>query len=88
MVLTPRLGLQKSRLDTTLLERDANEAANVDYLDSYVVVFLNGALIDRPSPGVPGRIFFATDQGRLFWDSGSQWFELRAIEMFEGGWWL
>lgn len=76
MVSTPRLGLQKSQLDTPLQERDANEAANVEYLDAHAVVFLSDTRANRPLPGIPGRIFFATDQKRLFWDSGSEWIEI------------
>lgn len=80
MVSTPRLGLQKSQLDTPLHERDANEAANVEYLDAHAVVFLSDAQANRPLPGVIGRIYFSTDQKRIFWDSGSEWIELSKKE--------
>jgi len=34
---------------------------------------MNGNIVDRPSPGVPRRMFFANDEKKLYYDTGAEW---------------
>lgn len=44
-----------------------------DALDTVAVAFAQGLGSDRPAPATAGRLYFATDDGALFYDTGSSW---------------
>ncbi|MDO8187223.1 hypothetical protein Q5424_09325 [Conexibacter sp. JD483] len=47
-----------------------------DQLDVAVAVFAQGGASVRPAAGVVGRFHFATDTGRLSYDTGVTWIPL------------
>lgn len=44
-----------------------------DQLDGQVVVYDQGTLASRPGTGVEGRMYYATDDGTLYYDTGVGW---------------
>jgi microcystin-dependent protein len=42
-------------------------------LDPVAAVFLQGSSAAMPTPGVPGRLYFASDIRTLFYDDGAAW---------------
>lgn len=73
MTRTERLGLKKSELNTSLLERHENEIYNIETVDRSVALFATGSAFDRPAAGITGRFYFASDTKKLYFDTGSEW---------------
>lgn len=42
-------------------------------VDAKMTGFSTGVLSARPSAGVAGRVYYATDTGLFYWDNGSAW---------------
>ena len=42
-------------------------------IDELSAIYLQGALSTRPAAAIPGRLFFATDERRMWYDDGSIW---------------
>lgn len=45
-------------------------------LDPLVAVYGQGTLSARPSPSVQGRLYYATDNGNAYYDTGAAWVQL------------
>lgn len=68
---------------------DASDPANVpadmqalaDALDPIIAIADQGSLAGRPTstvgtPGIVGRLYYATDTAQLYWDTGTGWTEI------------
>lgn len=42
-------------------------------LDTVAAMYVQGAIATRPAAGIPGRLFYATDERALWYDEGSAW---------------
>jgi microcystin-dependent protein len=55
----------------------ANVPVDIDALrqkiDQLAMIYLQGVTSARPGPGVPGRLYFSTDEHLLYYDDGSVW---------------
>ena len=40
---------------------------------------LYGTTSERPSPGIPGRIYISTDEEIIYFDNGLEWVPLGAV---------
>lgn len=47
-----------------------------DQLDDVVLGYDQGVLSSRPAAGVEGRMYYATDDGVAYWDTGTGWVPL------------
>jgi hypothetical protein len=69
---TPRLGLTQwsAGSDSVNHEQFNSDFAN---LEALVPVYGQGVFASRPTVGVPGRFYFATDTQILYYDTGTAW---------------
>jgi hypothetical protein len=74
---TTRLGLNNWGAGTDPFTR---AQANADHaaLDNLAAIDMQGVFSSRPAAGVRGRYYFATDQARLYRDTGSAWIDVSA----------
>jgi len=42
-------------------------------IDLLSTIFVQGTIASRPAAGTPGRLFFASDERRLYYDDGTLW---------------
>lgn len=69
---TPRLGLPRPSL-TDPADVPADVLILTDKLDQVTATFLSGPASALPDPGVPGRLYFVTDQSLILYDTGTGW---------------
>ncbi|MFN8623369.1 MAG: hypothetical protein U0869_21745 [Chloroflexota bacterium] len=74
---TTRLGLAKVQTSDPVSQIRASIADLADTLD-VAALALQGTLAARPAstvgtPGLQGRLYYATDTGDLFYDTGTAW---------------
>ena len=75
MLSTPRLGIAYPQgTDTAVVPRDVYAVA--DYIDDYVTIFGSGTIAARPAATLAGRFYYATDNGILYFSTGTAWVAL------------
>jgi hypothetical protein len=81
--LSTRLALQRWSTDSDTQGRADFDNDNA-ILDDLTMVSLQDTIANRPASGTRGRIFWATDQKRAYYDTGSAWHFLGPVG--ELGW--
>jgi hypothetical protein len=83
MATTSRLALRYPVLaDSPDVPRDiGNLAAD---LDPKTVIFSQGTLASRPAAAITGRFYYATDNGLLYYDTGSAWVAINPAGTVDG----
>lgn len=76
---TPRLGLKKYTAGTDPHPTRVEFNAHQDRLETMTTIPLQGTMAARPSAGTWGRLYYATDQSRMYWDTGSAWAEVTSV---------
>lgn len=71
---TNRLNLLKPEQSDDFVTEDI--ADNWQKLDDGVALYSSGSAGSRPSAGVAGRLYFATDTNAFSWDTGSTWLSI------------
>jgi microcystin-dependent protein len=71
---TPRLGLPRPS-GTDPHDVPADLVKLTDKLDVVTATFLSGPASALPPAGVPGRLFFVTDQATILYDTGTTWLQ-------------
>jgi len=76
---TPRLGLKQysSGADPHPTRTEFN--AQQTQLETLVALAAQGTLAERPTAAKWGRLYFATDNSRIYWDTGSAWVEVSNV---------
>jgi hypothetical protein len=74
---SPRLGLTRWSADGDAVARTQFDGDNAQ-LDSLTAIGLQDVLANRPAAGVARRVFYATDTGFHYWDTGSAWVKIGA----------
>lgn len=75
MLTSPRLGLAYPQgTDTAVVPRDVQTLAL--YMDNNMPIFSSGVIGSRPAPTLAGRFYYATDNGILYFSTGSIWVPL------------
>lgn len=74
---TPRMAIV-TPLGTEAVNIDAHLKQIADQVDALTAIFGQGTLASRPtstpgSPGKTGRFYYATDNGKLYYDYGTGW---------------
>lgn len=72
VVLQPRTDLPQWTDGDDPVTRDQFDAAFAA-LEQRMALFVQGAVADRPTVGIEGRFFWATDTKVLFYDDGARW---------------
>lgn len=75
MPSTPRMGLPYP-VSTDSPAGHSQIQSLAQMLDSNAAMFAHGTESVRPSAGKPGRVFYATDLGHLFYDTGAAWVQV------------
>lgn len=76
---TPRLGLNTYTAGSDPHPGRAEFNARMQQLDALVAIAAQGTQAARPSAGTWGRLYWATDASRLYWDTGSTWAEVTTV---------
>jgi len=76
---TARLGLNKYSSGADPHPTRAEFNTQQDKLEQLVALAAQGTLSARPAAGKWGRAYFATDNSRLYWDTGAAWVEVSNV---------
>lgn len=76
---TPRFGLKQFSTGSDPHPTRLEHNAMIGTLEANAALFTQGVLTARPTAGKQGRIFWANDTKRLYYDDGSAWSEVSPI---------
>ena len=79
MTKTPRLGLNTYTAGSDPHPGRAEYNARMQQLDALAAIAAQGTQAERPTAGTWGRLYWARDVARLYWDTGSAWVEVTNV---------
>lgn len=84
--LTAQYALRKLLGTNVISDIDAGFEALANDIDSKMVGYSEGPINSRPTstsgtPGIKGRLYRATDEGRVYMDTGTSWVELAQLPL-------